>query len=474
MAVKTNIDMVSFLRESLAKGKGVKYKRLSDAIGDGILSGQFEPGRKLPPHRTLSDKLKVTIGTISRAYGELERLGLVVARVGDGTFVRKRGLDRKLDEGFRNFSEETPTFFDMSRNMYIPGSETDFLTQSLQVLAGNPSAIRDISQYTPDVGLPRYRAAGAEWLKQPDFTPTPEQVICVNGGQHGLVCSLMALLQAGDTMATEQLTYPGLITAARMLGIKLVGVETDEEGLLPSSLDAVCRNHRVSALFCTPTIQTPTAAVMSVTRREEVAKVCRDHNLLILEDDAYAVLMDDRPPPLCCFAPERTTLITSLSKTVPSGFRVGYLHAPLTLISRLSASLRSTCWMATPMSFELVTDWIENGTADLLRRQQVKEIRRRKMLVEHLLYGLEYKTHASSSHFWIPVPEPRRASEIESELKQQNYLVATAENFAVGHAVVPQFIRASVSNTSGSDQLLIEAFTTLTKSLSHTRERFSL
>lgn len=59
----------------------------------------------------------------------------------------------------------------------------------------------------------------------------------------------MALLQAGDTMATEQLTYPGLITAARMLGIKLVGVETDEEGLLPSSLDAVCRNHRVSALF---------------------------------------------------------------------------------------------------------------------------------------------------------------------------------------------------------------------------------
>src|SRR3546814_12178427 len=78
----------------------------------------------------------------------------------------------------------------------------------------------------------------------------------------------------------------------------------------------------------------------------------------------------------------------------------------------------------------------------MLFRSQVKEIRRRKMLVEHLLYGLEYKTHASSSHFWIPVPEPRRASEIESELQQQNYLVATAENFAVGHDVVPQFIRA--------------------------------
>lgn len=74
----------------------------------------------------LSDNLGVTIGTISRAYGELERLGLVVARVGDGTFVRKRGMERQRDEGFRNFSEEPRQYFDMSRNMHIPGQETVF------------------------------------------------------------------------------------------------------------------------------------------------------------------------------------------------------------------------------------------------------------------------------------------------------------------------------------------------------------
>lgn len=53
---------------------------------------------------------------------------------------------------------------------------------------------------------------------QREFHPIPEQVICVNGGQHGLLCAMMALLRAGDTVVTEQLTYPGLITAARMLG----------------------------------------------------------------------------------------------------------------------------------------------------------------------------------------------------------------------------------------------------------------
>jgi DNA-binding transcriptional MocR family regulator len=87
----------------------------------------------------LSDNLGVTIGTISRAYGELERLGLVVARVGDGTFVRKRGMERQRDEGFRNFSEEPRQYFDMSRNMHIPGQETTFLAQSFQTLSTNAS-----------------------------------------------------------------------------------------------------------------------------------------------------------------------------------------------------------------------------------------------------------------------------------------------------------------------------------------------
>ncbi|RZI23223.1 PLP-dependent aminotransferase family protein [Pseudomonas sp. 770NI] len=474
MAVKTNIDMVSIMREGLSNGQGVKYKRLSDVMERGILEGLIEPGRKLPPHRVLSDNLGVTIGTISRAYGELERLGLVVARVGDGTFVRKRGMERQRDEGFRNFSEEPRQYFDMSRNMHIPGQETVFLAQSFQTLSTNSKFLQDISAYTPDAGLPRYREAGAQWLVQREFHPIPEQVICVNGGQHGLLCAMMALLRAGDTVVTEQLTYPGLITAARMLGVRLIGLEMDEEGVLPTALDEVCRNHRISALYCTPTIQNPTTAVLSVARREALARVCREHNLLILEDEAHGVLVEDRPPPLSYFAPERTILISSLSKAVSAGLRVGYVHAPPALVSRISAALRSTCWMATPVTLELATQWIENGTAEYLLRQQINEISRRKTLVEDLLNGLAYRTHLNSPHFWIEVPEPWRASEIEAELKQNNYLIATAEAFAVGQTAVPQFIRASICNTSGDDQLLREGFDALATALGQGGGRFHL
>ena len=465
MAVKPIIDTVSILREALSSGHGAKYKRLAEALQARILEGSLEGGAKLLPHRHLADRLGVTIGTVSRAYAELERMGLVMARIGDGTFVRQRDLERKRDAGFSNFVEERPEQFDMSRNMHIPGLETSLLAQSLADLARDPRTLAELTLYTPDAGLPRYRQAGAHWLAHGDFQPQAEQVLCVNGGQHGLLCTLMALLRAGDTLVTEQLTYPGLITAARMLGIKLLGATMDEEGLIPESLDELCRHNRVTALYCTPTLQNPTTGVMSASRREAVAAVCREHNLLIVEDEAHAVLVADRPPPLSVYAPERSILIGSLSKAMAAGLRVGYLHAPATLVGRISATLRASCWMATPLAMELATHWIDSGVADQLLRQQVAEIGRRKALVQGQLEGLSYRTHPQCPHFWIEVPEPWRASDVEVDLKLKNCLIATAEAFAVGRAAVPQFVRASVSNASHDDSLLLHGFQALAGAL---------
>ena len=103
MTVNKIIDTDPILRDALASGRGTKYKRLAEAMELMIQKGMIEPGAKLPTHRKLADRLGVTIGTVSRAYGELERMGLVVARVGDGTFARRRGLESTRDEGFRTF-----------------------------------------------------------------------------------------------------------------------------------------------------------------------------------------------------------------------------------------------------------------------------------------------------------------------------------------------------------------------------------
>lgn len=474
MTIKDYIDTHSILLEALASGSGAKYKRLAQAMEHRIQHGDIVAGSKLPTHRKLADSLGVTSGTVSRAYAELERLGLVVARVGDGTFACQRGIERKRDEGFRTFADEPFEAFDMSRNMHIPGNEADVLARTLQELARDPQVLRELSLYTPDPGLPRHRQAGAKWLTHGDFVPQLDQVACVNGAQHGLLCTLMGLVRPGDTVATEQLTYPGLITIARFLGIKLVGVAMDEEGLLPESLDELCRTNRVSALYCTPTLQNPTNGILSSARREAITSVCRQQNLLIFEDEAHGVLVEDRPPPMSAFAPERSILISSLSKAVSAGLRVGYLHAPAALFSRLSAALRSSCWMATPLVQELASIWIENGTAREMKQRQVAEIGRRKDLVSSLLEGVRYKTHAQSPHFWIEVNEPWRASEIEADLRSKNYLISTAEPFTISRNDVPQFIRASVSNTWSNDKLLYDGFQRVANSLVTGSNRFGV
>ncbi|WP_327021800.1 MULTISPECIES: aminotransferase-like domain-containing protein [unclassified Klebsiella] len=445
---------MSIIKTFMVEGSGVKYKLLAQGIESAIRDGSIAPGTKLPPHRILADKIGVTAGTVSRAYSELERMGWVVARTGDGTFVCEKNQTRPQDSGFRNFVDRPDIQNDMSRNMYIPGPEAEMLAQSLRKLADDSVCLQELMCYTPEVGLLRHRESGAKWLSYGEFQVSSQQVICVNGSQHGLLVVLMATLRSGDTLVTENLTYPGLISAARHLGIRVLGLDMDDEGLLPESLEEVCRRNRVAALYCTPTLQNPTTAVMSKARRLNIARICREKNLIVIEDETHAALLPQRPLPISHFVPERGILIGGMSKTVSAGLRVGYVCAPATMVGRISAAVRNSCWMATPLMLELASRWIESGTAQEMLMQQSDEIKRRQSMIVDLLQPLYYRTHSSSPHFWIEVPAPWQADDIERSLREQGHLVSTAQNFSIGRGALAQYLRISVSNSPNSDRAL--------------------
>ncbi|ABD87574.1 transcriptional regulator, GntR family [Rhodopseudomonas palustris BisB18] len=458
MAVNLNNDTVSILHSALREGMGPKYRRLARRLEALILSRGLRTGEKLPAHRDLAALLGVTAGTISRAYGELRKIGLISSRVGDGTFVLELAKKKRKETDFKPYGGGEPGRYDLSRNTAIPGRMLTSVSETLRRLALQPEALEELLQYGPELGLNRHRAAGARWLSNHHSDANAEQIVCVNGGQHGLFCVLMALLERGDTLVSEQFTYPGLISACRILGINLVGLKMDDEGLIPKSLDAVCRTATVRALFCTPTLQNPTTAVLGLERRAEIARLCRAHNLLVIEDDAHGVLVKDRHPHIGHFVPERSILISSLSKAIAAGLRVGYVHAPLPLVGRIGTMVRTNCWMANPLAFEMVSLWIEDGSALRFLEDQIEEIVRRKTLVQPLLDGFVVKTHPRSPHFWIEVPSPWRASEIASELRQKNCLVAPAEAFAVDRDRTVQFLRASVSSAEKTDAAISEGF----------------
>lgn len=453
MGVNSYIDMVSMqqhLQNALESEAGHIYKRIAKGFEKIIQNKTILAGQKLPTHRALSDSLSVTPGTISHAYKELEKLGLVISRVGDGTYVQGNG-DRSVSRNdFNNVADNSDDIIDLSRNSHIEGKDQEYFLSALKQVYSNTQVVSQLTKYTSDLGLDRHRKAGAKWLEKSNIVADYENVICTNGAQHALLCSLLSILKKGDTIATEKLSYPGLISLSKKLGVKLIGLELDEQGLVPELLDEACKTQHISVLYCTPTFQNPTTVTMSEERRAAIAHVAKIHNLIIIEDDAHGVMAKNRPAAMQVFAPERTILISSLTKAISEGVRVGYILSPSSLVDVLSSTLRSTTWMATPLSHEIATQWINEGVADRLLLQQTEEINNRKILASAELEGLNYLTQENCGHFWIEVPEPWRCTEIETELSRKGVLVKSAEAFAVGRKEASQYIRACVGSAQNS------------------------
>jgi len=449
--VKREIDTISILMADGLEPQLPRYKAIANTIINAIRAGQLTVGSKLPPHRRLADRLGVTVGTISRAYSEVEKLGLLVARIGDGSYVRDP--DRGEQGLFRAVIDDAPNVIDLSLNTNIPLHPPALLATTLAQVAGDPRCAAEVLRYQPDSGLGAHRAAGLRWMQRSGVEGAVESVIVTNGAQHGLLCTLMAVTRPGDCVAAEGLSYPGLTAVARHLGLRLRGVAMDAEGVIPEALEELCLHSTIRALFCTPTLHNPTTAMMSVGRREALAAVARRHNLVVIEDDVHGSLVRDHPLPLQGLAPERTVFITSLSKAIASGLRVGYLLVPEKLRMKIALAVRASCWMATPLVVEVATRWIEGGEVDQLISLQREEIGRRKALVAPWLAPLEHVTHGEGFHFWITLPEPWRANELAEELRHAGVLVKPADAFAIDQFEAPQAIRASVSGVAGTERL---------------------
>ena len=199
-------------------------------------------------------------------------------------------------------------------------------------------------------------------------------LVCT-GSQHGLTIVLATLLEPGDVLLTESLTYAGLQPVAGLLRLRLRGLAIDASGLRPDALEEACREGGMKAVYLIPTLHNPTTAVMPAARRREIAAIARAHGLRIIEDDVHGLLATERPAPLATLAPERTYYLTSTSKTLAPGLRIAYVAAPPVDVPRLTASLRATTWAVAPLTAAVASQWIRDGTADAIvaaRRQEAR------------------------------------------------------------------------------------------------------
>ncbi|HEV3467858.1 MAG TPA: PLP-dependent aminotransferase family protein [Pyrinomonadaceae bacterium] len=419
---------------------GPRYSAIVEAIAEDIEGGLLKPGAQMPTHRELANRLGVTTGTVTRAYAEAARRGLLVGETGRGTFVRGGGPGEA-------FAAPAPSedggLIDLSLNI-PPLPVGDELGQALKETLGRLSTRHGLSclmGYQPAEGSERHRAAGAEWVASAGLEARPQQTIVCNGALHAMTVVFATLTKPGDEVFTESLTYPGMKNLAHLLGLRLRGLPTDEGGIIPEAFEEACRRDPARVLYTIPTIQNPLGTLMPEARRREVASVAKAHGVAIVEDDVHSFMLPEPPPPLSSFAPENSYFILSTSKSIAGGLRIGYLVAPEPMVEPLAATLRTTVWMAPPLMAEIASEWIKDGTARRIVGQKRAEAAARQAVAARALAGFDFDAHPLSFHLWLRLPDPWRGNEFAAQLRRRGVVVTPPEAFVPGRGEAPHAVR---------------------------------
>ncbi len=264
--------------------------------------------------------------------------------------------------------------------------------------------------------------------------------ICTSG-HHGTMAALLAAGLAGKTIAVEALTYPWFVRQAQMLGMQVVAVAMDAEGLLPESLREVCEKGGVAAVYTMPTHHNPTGATAGEARRMAVVAVAREFGLTIIEDGAYGFLVEEEPPRYAELAAERTFYVESLSKRAVPGLRTCFLVAPERLGEQTALALRVMTSGSSTLLASMGCAMAADGTLASLMAAKRVEGARRLAAARELMIGLEVSAGSNSWHLWVALPEGVGPEEIEKRCEEKGVLVTGGNWFAAPGTVMPRAVR---------------------------------
>lgn len=418
-----------------------RYKSLVDAFAADIRSGRLPPGTRLPTHRLLASEHGLALVTASRVYAELEAMGLVSGETGRGTFVRETSLPP--GQGAAQYVVAAG-MIDLNFNYPSLPGQADLLRNALRQLALSGD-LESHLRYQPHAGRLHERAAVSRHLSERGLNVPTEQVLIVSGAQHGLAVTLMALLKPGDVIAADALTYPGFKTLAETLHLEVLPIPVTAKGPDLAAFEKLCQSRSVRAVYSMPTMHNPLGWVMDIEQREQLVAIARQHDLMIIEDAAYAFLAEDAPLPVAQLAPERTVYVSGLSKSIATGLRVGFVAVPAQWMAAFERTIMVTTWNTPGVMTAIACAWLDDGTVLKLEAQKRADAQARQALAREVLAGLEYVSHANSYFIWLPLSEDARADRIAMALMRELVSVSPAEPFATS-THVPHAIRLALGS----------------------------
>lgn len=337
----------------LADNKSIPiYQQIIEQIITYIQDGTLHPGDKLPAERKLADYYQVNRSTVVHALEELVSLGWVLRRQGSGTIV---------NEG--NWGRSTIPRVDWRSLFTREALPKEPFVEKAQILRNDPETIDLYSGELPLSLIPDFRFPSYTWeellleeRKQSPLGYKPlQQVICqrikqeqkidvsanqvliTSGAQQAMFLLLQVMLQSGDSVAIEDPSFLYSLPIFASAGVKLYGVEMDQEGMRIDKLEQLILTKKIKLIILNPTFQNPTGSTMSEKRRNELIELSRKYQLPIVEDEVFSEMnFSTIPPSLKELAPHQVIHLGSLSKIFGSSIKIGWIVADQDLIQRLS------------------------------------------------------------------------------------------------------------------------------------------
>jgi DNA-binding transcriptional MocR family regulator len=411
------------------------YKQISQLIEHMISQGEMAEGFRLPPDRKLAKTLGVNRTTVLNAYRDLKEAGLVSGHVGRGTTVLPRAAVALPASGVQPLRwtqlvrQRTSTPWEgVIRDLHALTETSDIIILSMGLpaleliptrLIGDTLAAvvsdRGPEVFTsgPSEGAFGFRTALAGWMGRRGAPCEPDQILVTTGSQQAIDLIARVFLEPGDTVVVEEPSYFGAISVLQDYQARLVSVPTDRDGLRMDLLESALQRYRPKFLYTLATYQNPSGVLLSLERRRQLLDLVHRYSVPVVEDDIYRDLSyaEEPPPPLQGLDDSGFVIhVSSFSKVLCPGLRIGWVAAPAPVIQQLVRAKQLTDLHAPTISQLVIERLLTAGAiAEHARTLREAYLRRRDLMAEALRAeapeGISWAKPNGGFYFWCRLPE---------------------------------------------------------------------
>ncbi|KGA96986.1 GntR family transcriptional regulator [Alkalihalobacillus alcalophilus ATCC 27647 = CGMCC 1.3604] len=416
------------------------YKQISSYFEEMISKGVYPANEMLPSERTLATQLQVNRSTIKSAYEELEALGIVERVKGSGTKVSSNiwGISHKRIPNWGRYVEDGSFLpnIPMVQKIRTITQEPNIVNLASGELSPHlmpTEAIREIISTQPfsenlgydhPQGNEELREALASFVHKYRCIKTDsESILITSGAQQAIHLIVECLLKPGDAIAIENPSYSYSLPLFKTAGIRTYLLSVDEQGANPEELISLHKKHRIRMVFLNPSYQNPTGTSLSTVRRERFLALSSELGIPIIEDDPYGITSysGKMNPALKSLDKDGNVLyISSLSKVVSSGLRIGWVIGPQAVIQRLADAKQQIDfghsifpqWVAkTFLNSTYIEEHIKSLRVELSQRRDELDVSLRNFLADKISYHLP----EGGIHLWCKLNQRMNENKLIEE-----------------------------------------------------------